>query len=140
VSTDALPRYAGVGVRAVAWIIDTVVFFLIAWAVAAATGGTTAGGFEISGAPAFAAFAIWFGYLIAAEAVAGTTLGKRIVGLRVVKADGSQMDWSASVIRNVLRIIDGLFVYLVGAILVWRSPTRQRLGDRVADTYVVRRS
>jgi uncharacterized RDD family membrane protein YckC len=46
----------------------------------------------------------------------------------------------AALIRNILRIVDGLFVYLVGAILVWKSDKRQRLGDRVAHTVVVRAS
>lgn len=40
--------------------------------------------------------------------------------------------------RNVLRLLDGLFFYLIAAILVWTSRNRQRLGDRVAGTAVVR--
>ena len=39
----------------------------------------------------------------------------------------------------MLRMVDGLFVYLVGAILVMTSPTKQRLGYRVTGTVVVRR-
>jgi uncharacterized RDD family membrane protein YckC len=77
-------------------------------------------------------------YFIVMEATQGATLGKKALGLRVVKMDGSPISWSESVIRNLLRIIDGLFLYLVGAILVWSSPLRQRLGDRAAKTVVVR--
>ena len=80
-----------------------------------------------------------FGYYIVMEAVWGATLGKLALGLRVVKMDGSPISWKESVIRNLLRIVDGLFDYLVGAILIWSSPLRQRLGDRVARTVVVRR-
>jgi uncharacterized RDD family membrane protein YckC len=41
----------------------------------------------------------------------------------------------------VLRIVDALPVaYLVGAIFVWTSDKRQRLGDRVAHTVVVPRA
>ena len=78
-------------------------------------------------------------YYIVLEATQGATLGKMALGLRVVKVDGSPISWQESIIRNVLRIIDGLFFYLVGAILVWNSPLRQRLGDRAAGTVVVRR-
>jgi len=78
-------------------------------------------------------------YYIVLEAIQGATLGKMALGLRVVKIDGSPISWQESIIRNVLRIIDGLFGYLVGAILVWNSPLRQRLGDRAAGTVVVRR-
>ena len=85
------------------------------------------------------AFIISFGYFIVMEAMWGATLGKMLLGLRVVKTDGSPISWSESVIRNLLRIIDGLFYYLVGAILIWTSPLRQRLGDRAAKTVVVKR-
>ena len=77
-------------------------------------------------------------YFIVMEATQGATLGKMALGLRVVKVDGSPISWGESIIRNLLRIVDGLFAYLVGAILIWNSPLRQRLGDRAAGTVVVR--
>ncbi len=83
---------------------------------------------------------IYFGYFIVMEAMWGATVGKMALRLRVVKTDGSPISWSESVIRNLLRIVDALpTAYLVGAILVWTSPLRQRLGDRAAKTVVVRR-
>lgn len=131
--------YTGIGLRAVAAIVDWVVLFVIMWLVALATGGTSERGFEIQGAPVFLGFLLWFVYYIAAEATLGATVGKLVVGLRVVKTDGSPIGWQPALVRNVLRIVDGLFAYLVGAILVMTSPTKQRLGDRVAGTVVVRR-
>jgi uncharacterized RDD family membrane protein YckC len=70
----------------------------------------------------------------------GGTLGKMALGMKVVKEDGAKLDWGASLIRNILRIVDGFFFYLVGAIVVWTSKKRQRLGDMVAHTLVVRKS
>ncbi|MBI3971851.1 MAG: RDD family protein [Chloroflexi bacterium] len=133
-------EYVSVGRRAVATIVDTAVLFVFGYVVGLATGGTTAEGFELQGAPALLTFLLWFVYYIAMEAMVGATLGKLLLGLKVVKADGSPMDWPASLIRNVLRIVDGIVLYLIGAILVWQSPRRQRLGDRVAGTVVIRRS
>lgn len=49
------------------------------------------------------------------------------------------MGFGAAVIRNVLRVVDGLFFYLVGALFALTSPRGQRLGDRAAHTLVVRR-
>jgi uncharacterized RDD family membrane protein YckC len=40
--------------------------------------------------------------------------------------------------RNILRVIDGFFAYLIGAILIWRSDKQQRLGDTIAKTVVVK--
>lgn len=79
-------------------------------------------------------------YYIVLETVNGATPGKRLIGLKVTRSDGNApLDWSASIVRNVLRIIDGLpLFYLAGAILIWTSEKKQRLGDRVADTIVVR--
>jgi uncharacterized RDD family membrane protein YckC len=81
---------------------------------------------------------IAFVYFVAMEATRGATLGKMALGIRVVKVDGSPISWSESIVRNLLRIIDALFGYLLGAILVWTSPTRQRFGDRIAQTVVIR--
>jgi hypothetical protein len=69
----------------------------------------------------------------------GGTLGKMALRLKVVKEGGEPLDWQASVVRNVLRIVDGFFFYVVGAIVVWTSKKRQRLGDMVAHTLVVPR-
>ena len=127
----------GVGKRAVAVIIDSVIMFVIAYVLAMLTGGTTEEGFSMNGAPAFALFFIAIGYYVAMEAMMGGTLGKKMLGIKIVKQDGSPMDWQASIIRNILRIVDGIFGYLVGAIIIWTSKDKQRLGDKVAHTLVV---
>lgn len=127
----------GVGKRAVAVVIDTILMFVVAYVLAVVTGDTTEEGFSMKGAPAFALFFIGIAYYVAMEAMMGGTVGKKILGIKIVKQDGSPMDWQAAIIRNVLRIIDGIFVYLVGAIVIWTSKDRQRLGDKVARTLVV---
>lgn len=129
----------GVGLRAVATMIDTALLFIVGYLIALATGGTTGAGFHLQGGP----FAMWLvialAYYIVMEARFGATLGKRLIGLKVVRLEGgAPLTWQASIVRNVLRLVDGLFFYLVAAILVWTSGTKQRLGDRVAGTVVVR--
>ena len=79
-------------------------------------------------------------YFTVFEAAQGASLGKMLLGIRVVGLDGSPIGWGQSLGRNVLRIIDYLpSMYLLGALLVWTSSKKQRLGDRFADTVVVRR-
>jgi uncharacterized RDD family membrane protein YckC len=131
--------YVGVGLRAVATIIDTVLVFLAGYLIAAAAGTTTEGGFHLAGGPLLLWIVLGIGYYTVMEATTGATLGKLAVGLRVVKLEGGgPIDWRDAVVRNVLRLVDGFMFYLVGAILVWSSPNRQRLGDRVAGTAVLR--
>lgn len=75
-----------------------------------------------------------YGWLL--EAGFGATLGKTIVGLRVVRT-GHRSALAASAIRNLLRLVDGLGCYLVGAMFAGCSRWRQRLGDLSAGTTVV---
>lgn len=128
----------GVGRRAVAILIDMVLLFVVGYFIALATGATTASGFNLQGGPAFLWFGIAMAYYVVMEALFGATLGKRAMGLKVVKEGGEPLDWQASIVRNLMRIVDGLFFYLVAAIAVWVSKSRQRLGDMAAHTLVVK--
>jgi uncharacterized RDD family membrane protein YckC len=143
--TDTELAYQGVGRRAVAIVIDSflgiVTFFAAGFLVGSVTGETTATGFQLEGASAMIVFGlvalIGLAYYVLLEAYYGQTLGKRLVGIRVVSQDGSEITLSESVMRNLIRIIDAVGFYLLGAILVWTSEKNQRLGDRIGDTVVV---
>ena len=56
----------------------------------------------------------------------------------VTEATGANPGVAAAAIRTVLRLVDGLFSYLVAFITVVISSKRQRLGDMAANTLVVR--
>jgi uncharacterized RDD family membrane protein YckC len=76
-------------------------------------------------------------YYFALEMMTGQTLGKRTMGLKVVRSDGSPADMRAIGIRTVLRVIDGIGLYLVGlVVMIATKDRRQRLGDLAADTIV----
>jgi uncharacterized RDD family membrane protein YckC len=129
----------GVGLRAVATIIDTALLLVVGYVLALFTGNTTATGFNLSGGPFFFWLLIAIGYYTVLEARSGQTLGKRLINLKVVKLEGAApIDMQAAIVRNVLRLVDGFLFYLIGAIAVWTSDKKQRLGDRVAGTIVVR--
>jgi uncharacterized RDD family membrane protein YckC len=133
---------AGIALRGVEAFIDLVVCYLILYIVAAITDNTTdQGGFRLTGAPFIVGVGVCLVYYIVLEAALGATLGKLATNVRVVRQeDGGPIGWSASVVRNVLRLIDGLVFYAVGAIAMCISKRRQRLGDVAAGTLVVRRA
>ncbi len=79
---------------------------------------------------------IFFAYVWLLEAALGATLGKAIIGIRVLH-DDERNRLAASAIRNALRIVDGLAFYLVGAMVASCSRLRQRIGDICAETIVV---
>lgn len=140
-------HYAGLGRRFAAHLLDgllvLVAYIVIGSIVAAGTGNMTSDGFEMEGGPAFAAMALTFLVALAYFSVfessrSGRTPGKRLLGIRVTTLDGGQASFGQGVTRNLLRLIDGLILYLPGIVLIMMSDRNQRLGDRIAETVVVR--
>jgi uncharacterized RDD family membrane protein YckC len=69
---------------------------------------------------------------------AGSTPGMLVVGLRIVAIDGRQLGVRDYLLRWLLSVVDGLFLGLLGALLIALTPRHQRMGDIVARTLVVR--
>jgi len=85
-------------------------------------------------------FMVFFGYFIIFETMwNGTTPGKRMLGIRVVRDGGYPVDFMSAVIRNAIRPLEfALGFYTVSAIVALISPQNKRLGDFAAGTIVVR--
>ena len=136
---------AGLGDRLLAVILDTVLigaaFALAGMWAAARWGGATPTGFSLEGRAALIAIAatLLFGFLYywLCEGLFGRTLGKSILGLSVRLKNGNTCTLSSSLVRNLLRVVDGIGVYLIGFLVAILSASRQRLGDHVAKTVVV---
>lgn len=136
---------AGIGSRFLALALDTVIqavlyvaiILLAAWLGPAIRirwfSGTWAGA-----AGLFLMFCIYWGYFAAFEIYwHGQTPGKRVAGIRVVKDTGRPISAIEGVGRNLMRAIDGQFLYLVGMVSVMLSRQNKRLGDYVAGTIVI---
>jgi uncharacterized RDD family membrane protein YckC len=139
---------AGVPLRFVAVLLDAViVLFPLSIVVGLLNGGGYVergdghvnAGVDVAGKGAWSFLLVALAYYALSESLTGTTLGKRMVKIRVVGEDGEHLGLGAAVVRNLLRPVDALFFYLVGALFAFTSPLGQRLGDRVAHTVVVRR-
>ncbi|HEU5123030.1 MAG TPA: RDD family protein [Verrucomicrobiae bacterium] len=85
-------------------------------------------------------FAVSIGYGIISEwAWRGQTIGKKLLRLRVVDAEGMRLQLDQIVTRNLLRFVDMLpAFYFVGGAACWLSRKCQRLGDVAANTIVIR--
>jgi uncharacterized RDD family membrane protein YckC len=83
---------------------------------------------------------VGWGYFILLEWLwNGQTIGKRLLGLRVIGTDGAPASFAAILVRNFVRIVDFLpAFYGVGLAAIALSPRSQRLGDLAAGTFVVR--
>jgi uncharacterized RDD family membrane protein YckC len=136
--TDVLGRRIG------ALIIDGLLLGVIFVVIGIASGGGHSGDGEASVRLGGAGTLVWalisLAYFCVAEGISGQTLGKRALGIKVVRTDRSAIGVGPALIRNVLRVIDALpAFYIVGLISVLATgQRRQRVGDLAADTIVVR--
>ncbi|MFB6203260.1 MAG: RDD family protein [Candidatus Nanohaloarchaea archaeon] len=86
-------------------------------------------------------FLLMIGYFVVLEARDGQTLGKRLMSIKVVGDDGSEIGYRESAIRNLLRVVDGFPIvvpYAPAIGLIYTREDGKRLGDIAADTTVVR--
>jgi uncharacterized RDD family membrane protein YckC len=133
--------YQGIGPRLVAQIVDTVVLVVLFLLVGFVLSGSFA--FEYQGEAAYP-FLTAYGlivilYYAILEGTMGATVGKKVVKIKVVKDDGSACGIGPAFVRTLLRVIDALpFLYIIGLVLIARSEKKQRLGDRLAGTLVVK--
>jgi uncharacterized RDD family membrane protein YckC len=132
---------AGPVVRSIAWSIDLACIAVIFIPVSTILGLVAILSPDWSqAAKTVLFFLISLSYAMAAEWwFKGQTMGKRLLALRVVDAEGMSLRPSQIVSRNLLRIVDSLpLCYLVGGLSCVLTGRSQRLGDIVASTIVIR--
>jgi uncharacterized RDD family membrane protein YckC len=142
-------QLAGIGSRAAAFILDKVILtavniVLVLIAILVTKGLSMYNIFGNSESIPFAIaiilyFVINYGYFLAFEFFGGgKTIGKKVVGIRVIQENGHTVTLLSSFIRNFLRLIDQLPIgYFLGFLVMFFHPKHKRLGDLVAGTLVV---
>lgn len=127
---------AGPVVRFLAWALDTVI--RIAGYVVIASVFSNLGDFGVS-LILLSLFLIEWLYPVFFEVYwSGQTPGKRALGVRVLQDSGVPVGWAASLIRNLLRVVDFLpFAYGFGLVSMLVTQDFKRLGDLAAGTVVV---
>jgi uncharacterized RDD family membrane protein YckC len=118
-------RYIGFWWRALAFLIDMVVLSIVYYTILVHVSASITSIISLV-------------YLIVLEAIFGATVGKLVLGLRVRKLDGSPIGWKEAVIRNLILCVEEFTIFIVTFITINKSPIRQRWGDRVAGTVVVK--
>lgn len=131
--------------RIFAVIIDYIVLWFLSFAV---LGASIAPGLAAKSPMAafsgivmalFLVIILWIFYGIILETWRGQTIGKMIMGIVVVKENGEPCTFVAALLRNVFRLIDVLpAFYILGFIVIALTEKKQRIGDRLANTVVVK--
>ena len=130
---SAAPK-AGFWIRVVAFIIDSVILAVINAVVAAILSSSTTGRTGIQTLLGI----IYFSYFWSASSPwPGQTVGDKLLNLRVIKTDGSDISIVQAFIRYVGLVISFL-VILIGVIWVAFDPNKQGWHDKIAGTYVIK--
>jgi uncharacterized RDD family membrane protein YckC len=132
---------AGPLTRCLAWLIDFLVISVVTWAASSVLSLVGLVSANIAATVlTLSYFALSLGYGIFFEwAWRGQTIGKKLLRLRVVDAEGMQLHFDQIMTRNLLRFIDMLpAFYFVGGTACVLNRKCQRLGDIAANTVVIR--
>ncbi|HUR68938.1 MAG TPA: RDD family protein [Candidatus Thermoplasmatota archaeon] len=150
----AVPITAGTRTRAIAFAIDAVAIFALAWIftfVAASAGFLRIPDIDIVGQRSPAAGLLWIVsifelpllliYFTLFEGLAARTPGKMLTGLRVARLDGKPLTLADAFLRNLLRILwvtpFGPAFVLLDAWSLRATELDQRMGDLAAGTVVI---
>jgi uncharacterized RDD family membrane protein YckC len=149
------------GRRFGAWLIDVIIMAIPIGIIGAMTAGDSVANSvdPVTGAVDQAALAdmtsrfmvlglistiVFTLYVVLLHGSMGQTLGKKALGIKVVKLDGSPCDYAVAAKRALVYPIAGIVPYVGGLIALlnglwplWDSQ-RQSLGDKVGGTYVVK--
>jgi uncharacterized RDD family membrane protein YckC len=118
--------------------IGYLIIFRVLWAAIEVLLGEIDNGWGIF--VALIVFVFFFAYNFLFEIInIGQTPGKMAMGIKVVRLDGKDPDWSDALLRSLLHLVDSLFsIGVIGSLLIKTTDKQQRFGDMAANTTVIR--
>jgi uncharacterized RDD family membrane protein YckC len=132
------PVYATFWRRMLAALLDNAVWvFFYIWIYVWIVGGAFLASDTAGVVAVIAFFSLWFNYFAFCEWRWGQTIGKNATGIEVHSLDSDKLNFGQASIRNLLRLID---FFVIGEAMVALDRRKQRLGDKAANTIVVRRA
>jgi uncharacterized RDD family membrane protein YckC len=147
-TTEKVPfsyRVAGLGARFLAWLIDAglILMLFLVGALFSSVWDIGRAGLGLAIVLLWRFAVIWGYFLLFEWLWQGQTPGKRVLGIRVIRWDGTAVSFYQAAVRNLVRIVDSLPIPLpagVGALgfaVAAANREHRRLGDLAADTLVV---
>lgn len=148
VAAPGVVEFAGIGVRAVAKLLDVLILvvpaalvmsFVVAFVLPASLKNRAGGTILLFGVGTAALVAvIMVIYQIWCLPRYGATPGKRIMGLRVVIAGGAQVSWGRSAARFAGECVNALIPFCIGYVIAAFDPERRTVHDHIAGTRVIK--
>ncbi|TWT15969.1 RDD family protein [Reyranella sp. CPCC 100927] len=140
------PTYGGFWIRFVAYVIDAVILSIVGWIVRLLL-RLIMGVQAAVGTPQFDTVMItsglvglivsWLYFALQESSESGATVGKRVLGLRVLRGDGTQLTFARATGRFLGKFVSS-FILMIGYIMAGFTERKRALHDMIADTVVIK--
>lgn len=131
-------NYVGFGRRFVAAILDGLIIgainFIIGIIVRLMVGSDTSSMLILNGI----SLIIGIGYVVVYQAKMSQTLGKKVMGIKVVNEQGTTPSMMTFFLRDVIGKLVSGFILGIGYLMVLWDSKKQALHDKIAGTYVIK--
>jgi len=137
--------YAGFWVRVLAYLLDSVLLITVQTALSLLINLTIGMlGIATEGDPAINTIIWLFGavlsisYAVFFTGYCGQTPGKMVLRIKVIRTDGSPVNYGRAALREVLGKFISSILLGIGYLMVAFDNRKQGLHDKIADTYVIK--
>lgn len=141
-------NYVGAGRRFVAALLDTIILGVVSailgGVLAGVVGVKAAGGINTSAIAGIATFSnlvslvLGIAYYVFYQAKMGQTLGKKVMGIKVVDVGGKTPGVLTFFLREIVgKTVSALILFIGYLMIIWDGK-KQGLHDKIASTYVIK--
>lgn len=129
-------QFVGFGRRLVAAFLDGIIISVFSFLVGLILG---AAGANVQGVLNYAlGWILSIAYYVFYQASTGQTLGKKVLGIKVIDAQGNKPTAVTFFLREIIGKLVSAIILLIGYLMVLWDGKKQGLHDKIASTYVVR--
>ena len=136
-------EFAGFWIRFLAYIIDyiiiligAVIILFVIWTIFPEINSFS--NEELEGLGTFIGFLVFAFYFWIGTSVHQTTIGKRVLKLKVISSDENKVSWGKGFMREILGKFLSSLLLGIGYLMIAFTKEKQGLHDIIAGTYVVK--
>lgn len=133
---DLNVNYAGAGRRLVATFLDGIIVGVVSFLFGIVLG--LAGMGAQTALNTVVGFAISIGYWVVYQQQTTQTLGKKVMGLKVVDAQGKTPSMITFFLREFIGKMVSAIILMIGYLMILWDGRKQGLHDKIAGTFVVK--
>lgn len=128
-------NYAGTGARFLAVLIDGLILFAVGYVLGLVLGGQEG---ENGALLQVLSIIVQIAYLVFYQGSTGQTVGKKVMKIKVVDANGNKPSYLTFFLRDYIGKAISAIIFFIGFFMILWDKNKQGLHDKIASTYVVK--